>query len=272
MKGKSLNIILWVIAVVITLSLVIYQRATGPTYPVKGSVNIGDEEVKFKLIRTFGGSDDAPVKIIVENEDVEGSITLRRYKSHDDWSTNPMYRSGNELIAMIPGQPAAGKVEYYITLHHAGKDYVLTEDPLIIRFKGVVPRSVLMPHIFFMFISLLFSVRVGLEILFRRKDTKYYTKVVLITLFIGGLILGPIVQKYAFDAYWTGWPFGHDLTDNKTLAAFIFWLVAWFVLRKKPENKLWPAIAVIVMLAVYAIPHSMFGSEIDHTKTEQIQE
>lgn len=272
MSSRSLNIVLWVIAVIVTLSLVIYQRATGPTYPVRGKVEIGNEVIKYKLIRTFGGSDDAPVKVIVENQDVEGSVKLKRYKSHDQWTTTPMFRSGNELIAMIPGQPAAGKVEYQITLHHNGNDYKLTEQPIIIRFKGVVPQSILVPHIFFMFMSLMFSVRVGLEIFIRRKDTEYYSRVVLITLFIGGLILGPIVQKYAFDAYWTGWPFGTDLTDNKTAVAFLFWLVAWLVLRKNPNNKLWPTIAVITMLAVYAIPHSMFGSEIDHTKVEQIQE
>ena len=37
------------------------------------------------------------------------------------------------------------------------------------------------------------------------------------TLGLGGMILGPIVQKYAFGAYWTGIPFGHDLTDAKNL-------------------------------------------------------
>ena len=124
-----------------------------------------------------------------------------------------------------------------------------------------------------MFMSLLFSLRVGLEVFFRKKDTKYFTGVVLFTLFLGGLLMGPLVQKYAFDAYWTGWPFGHDLTDNKTLIVFIFWVIAWFVLRKKPKNILWPMIAVIAMLIVYAIPHSVLGSEIDHTKqqTEKIK-
>jgi len=84
---------------------------------------------------------------------------------------------------------------------------------------------------------MLFGLRVGLELFFRRVDTKYYTGVVLITLFVGGLILGPVVQKYAFGAFWAGWPFGHDLTDNKTLFVFIFWVIAWFVLRKKTTKQ-----------------------------------
>ena len=271
MNDKNKNIILWIAAVAITVGLVIYQRSTGPTYPVKGEVEIKGETIDYKLIRTFGGDQDALVEIEVLNDNITGSITLKRFKSFDEWSTTKMLRKGKELIGVIPNQPMAGKVEYIITLHSAGKDYVLTEEPVIIRFKGAVPRAILVPHIFFMFMSLLFSLRVGLEVLFRRIDTKYYSGVALVTLFFGGLILGPIVQKYAFDAYWTGWPFGHDLTDNKTLFVFIFWVIAWFVLRKKPQNRLWPILAVLAMLLVYAIPHSVLGSEIDHTKqtTEQ---
>jgi hypothetical protein len=32
---------------------------------------------------------------------------------------------------------------------------------------------------------------------------------------------------------------------------------------------LWPTLAIIGMLAVYLIPHSVLGSEIDHTKAEK---
>ncbi len=266
MSNKGKNILLWIIAIVLTVGLVIYQRSTGPTYPLNGSISIGDELIKYKLIRTFGGDKDALVEIEIENNEISGTITQKRFKSYDDWMTTDMVRENGMLIGIIPNQPAAGKVEYIIKLNSNGKIYVLNEEPVVIRFKGAVPRAVLIPHIFFMFMSLLFALRVGLEIFFRKVDTKYYTGIVTITLLFGGLIFGPIVQKYAFDAYWTGWPFGHDLTDNKTLFVFIFWVIAWFVLRKKPENKLWPTLAVIAMLLVYAIPHSVLGSEIDHTK------
>ena len=41
----------------------------------------------------------------------------------------------------------------------------------------------------------------------------------LLLLAVGGFILGPLVQNYAFGELWTGVPFGWDLTDNKTLIA-----------------------------------------------------
>ncbi len=266
MKDKSKNILLWIIAVILTVGLVIYQRSTGPTYPVRGKVTIDGEVIKYKLIRSFGGDKDALVIIETNNDKIDGTITLKRYKSHDNWSTSPMTNKDGIITGVIPNQPPAGKVEYIIKLMSNGKTYILTDEPVIIRFKGEVPLAVLSPHIFFMFFSMLFALRTGLELFFRRVDTKYYTGVVLGTLFLGGLVLGPIVQKYAFGEYWTGWPYGYDLTDNKTLVVFIFWVIAWFVLRKKPQNRLWPLLAVAAMIIVYSIPHSVMGSEIDHIK------
>jgi len=89
---------------------------------------------------------------------------------------------------------------------------------------------------------------------------------------IGGMILGPVVQKYAFDAYWTGWPFGHDLTDNKSLVAFIFWLVALGYQIRNRQKKSWAVVAAIILLVVYMIPHSVLGSEIDYTQEAPKQE
>jgi len=111
---------------------------------------------------------------------------------------------------------------------------------------------------------MMMSTRTGLEALARGKKTYLYAWITLVTLFIGGLILGPVVQKYAFGAFWTGWPFGKDLTDNKTLVAFIFWAIAVWRLFRKPENRTWPVVAMAILLLVYLIPHSMFGSSLDY--------
>ncbi|HDO27615.1 MAG TPA: hypothetical protein ENH02_05810 [Bacteroidetes bacterium] len=274
MNDKMLNRILWLVAVVITLLLVVYQRTTGPSYPMSGTKMIGSEKVAFKFLRSYDTGKDAPVWIRVHDKAVTGKLIYKRYKSHDEWTETDMKTNAEgNLAASIPSQPPAGKVMYIVNLFKNGKEVVLTEEPVILRYKGAVPQFILVPHIFFMFISLLFGIRAGLEALFRRKDTKYQIGVTLITLFLGGLILGPIVQKFAFGAYWTGWPFGHDLTDNKTFIIFIFWLIAWFRVKKNAQRKTWPVIATLIMIAVYIIPHSAWGSEIDYTKqkTEKVQ-
>ena len=53
------------------------------------------------------------------------------------------------------------------------------------------------------------------------------------------MILGPIVQYYAFGDLWTGIPFGWDLTDNKTLIALIFWILAVVNEQKERETTLY---------------------------------
>ena len=83
------------------------------------------------------------------------------------------------------------------------------------------------------------------------------------------MILGPIVQKYAFGVYWAGFPFDYDLTDNKLLIGVLGWIFAvaatWNTERK------WPTvIAAIILFAVYSIPHSMQGSEFDYEKGKVI--
>ena len=85
---------------------------------------------------------------------------------------------------------------------------------------------------------------------------------------IGGLLLGPLVQKFAFDAYWTGWPFGHDLTDNKTLVAFLAWLPATVLALTRRRIGLAVAAGWIVMMGVFLIPHSYRGSEMDWSAGE----
>jgi hypothetical protein len=90
-----------------------------------------------------------------------------------------------------------------------------------------------------------------------------YTKITFVCLFIGGMILGPVVQKFAFGEYWTGVPFGFDLTDNKTLIGVLFWGLALAGNFKKPRYYL-VILAALVLLAVYSIPHSAMGSELNY--------
>jgi hypothetical protein len=117
-----------------------------------------------------------------------------------------------------------------------------------------------------MFIALLWASRAGLEDWANGPRTYLYSLLTVIVLAIGGLILGPLMQKFAFDAYWTGWPFGKDLTDNKTAAALLLWVVAFWRMKKRPGSRGWAIAALILMLVVYYIPHSVLGSELDYTK------
>lgn len=264
---KSRSWILWTVALTVTLVAAVYQRMTGPTYPARGRVRLGEEEISFRLIRSYDGPRDAEVRIAASSPEIVGTLEFKRYRSRDSWSREPLQREGSFLVGQIPHQPAAGKVLYRVYLAQRGSSEVpLTRDPLILRFRGEVLPSVLYPHIALMFLGMLYSTRAGLEGLVRGERTVKFAFWTVLFLTLGGMILGPVVQKLAFGAYWTGWPLGHDLTDNKTAAAFLFWLLSLWRLRKNPQARMWAVAAAVLLLLVYAIPHSVLGSELDYSQ------
>jgi hypothetical protein len=108
------------------------------------------------------------------------------------------------------------------------------------------------------------STRTGLEFFNPVERLRTLIPITVGVLAFGGLVMGPVVQKYAFDAFWTGWPFGHDLTDNKTFLALLGWVVAWVMMKKGKNARGWALGAAILMFVVYMIPHSVLGSEIDY--------
>ena len=268
----------WLLAVIITLVLSIYQRMTGPTYPKKVTVELNGESYKIKLPRSGVQQDE----IITLTEQTHGdrsrelsgsepigsvpmSLHYRRYPTTNDYTTVDFVRKDSVWQAALPVQPVAGKLEYYLTVD--GKDY-LKDEPVVIRFRNDVPASILVPHILLMFGAMLFAVYTFLLVV-THKDYKRWLKITVATLFVGGFILGPLVQHAAFGPWWAGFPYGTDLTDNKTLISFIFFVAALATLKWK-YNKWVVCLAVLMMIAVFTIPHSAYGSEYDYT-TQQLK-
>lgn len=256
--------IYWVLAFILTIGAAIYQRMTGPTHPRRISTEINGETYKFHLPRSQGGQKDCKVTIEVPDESVSAKIYYRRYPTNEAWTEEFMVRKGKSLTAWLPNQPPAGKLEYYVELISNGTTtFVAKEQPVKIRYKGAVPAYILIPHILFMFAAMLLSNLALILAIARSPKVVLYTKITFVCLFIGGMILGPVVQKFAFGEYWTGVPFGFDLTDNKTLIGVLFWGLALAGNFKKPRYYL-VILAALVLLAVYSIPHSAMGSELNY--------
>lgn len=266
--SKKKSVILWIVSLLLMFGAVVFQRMTGPTYPAKGSVTINGKEIKYSLIRSEVTENDAMINIVCDKS-ITGKIKYKILSADMDWITASMKRNGDTLIAAIPWLEAAGKVQYFVSLFDAaGKEYQLNTEETRVRFKGHVPNAILWPHVIFMFLAFWFSIRTALEAIFKGENAFKFALWTLATMFIGGIILGPIVQKFAFGAYWTGWPFGNDLTDNKTALAFISWIVAVWRLKKDNKKMLWPVLAAVISLAMYLIPHSTLGSQLDYSKRD----
>jgi hypothetical protein len=267
---KLKKVLFWVLAVVISLAAMFYQRMTGPTYPKKYEITYQNEEYSFNLPRSNNGRPgDYPVEIELP-ESFSANLVWRLYPSNDPWDTLKMEREGELLITSLPHQPPAGKIEYHLELMANGELIDLHEaENVLIRFRGDVPAWALIPHVLMMILTVIWSMATIIFALANIPSYKKHMGVTIIFLLIGGFILGPIVQKYSFGQFWTGWPLGADTTDNKVVFALIAFLLAWF-LRKKSYSR-WLAIgAALVMLAIYLIPHSMGGSELDRETGEVI--
>lgn len=266
---------LWLLSAAVMFAAASYQERTGPTKEFKGGFEAAGRSYAFSLVRSGETDARAPVIVPRPGEGTAGEVRFRRYPTGDDFTPLEMEAVSGEFQALLPIQPAAGKLEYFVILDGPEGPIRIPEgeETLILRYKDPVPLGLLVPHVVAMFIGLLVGVRAALGALFHPVGLKGLTWTALGLLTVGGMILGPMVQKHAFGAYWTGWPFGYDLTDNKTLIMWIVWVAAAAVLWKRPAPWDRAARATIVgaagiMLAVYLIPHSLRGSELNYVELE----
>ncbi len=278
------GVISWAIAIVITLVAVFFQRSTGPSHPSKELMEVSEGSFKAvfprSLVRPKNESSTTPLTIEIrctpeDQEKLIGAVLYyKRYPGTYDYApVVPTFSTDDDKLlvnAEIPVQPAAGKISYYLQLiGHQG--VVVNSEHNILRFRDHVPSVILILHIMLMFFTLLFSNFTGLYTFAGNVRINPYALATIFILFAGGFILGPLVQKYAFGVWWSGWPLGGDMTDTKTLVAFITWVVA-YVMNRIPcsaagfcrwRRYLYLAAALITM-AVYSIPHSTAGSEYDY--------
>lgn len=262
---------IWLFALLITLAAAYYQRTTGPTYPFKTEVNTGIHKFPLKFMRSHSGTSDCPVVLQIPDISVKGVLLYRKYPTKDEMTKVDLKREGDKLVAGLPNQPPAGKLEYRVGLEKDGKPLTVNSGvPVIIRFTGDVPKVVLYIHILLMFFAMLFSNAAGIYVLFRINFYKFLAVVTFALLVAGGFVFGPVVQKYAFNEWWTGVPFGWDLTDNKTLIAILAWLLALFMIRKK-RAAYWVVLASLVTIVIFSIPHSLYGSELNQETGRIIQ-
>jgi hypothetical protein len=276
--SRAASITLWVLAFLLMAAAAVYQKTTGPTYPYRGRLAVADAAITYELLRSEETVREAVIKVPDPTGQLQGTLHWRRYPTDEPFTAVPLQpgRDSEPFIgAALPQQPAAGKLEYHLDLvTPAGPQRIpaAAGEEIVLRYKDPVPGYWLVPHIVVMFVSMMIGMRAVLSALWQPATVARHAWTTLVGLFAGGLVLGPIVQKYAFGAYWTGWPFGHDLTDNKHLLMWLCWLVACAVLvwqRRRPGlGRLAVALAGVVMIAVFLIPHSMRGSQLDYGKLD----
>ena len=268
-RSRPTGAVLWVLAVLITLSAALDQSSVGPRRPIRGSVVISDETVRYKLSQTHGDISDHEVSIAVADSTVIGVVHYRRDRTDDPWSVVPMIHRDGRLSGWLPAQPIAGILAYRVILKPSETDRPVSipeEGFATVRFRGHVPVSILGVHVLLMFVGMLIANRAGLEAIRRGSDPRSLAIWATALLGVGGLVLGPVVQWYSFGEFWTGFPVGKDLTDNKTAVVLLIWLAALVAGRRSATvARPWIIAAALATLVVFSIPHSLLGTELDYS-------
>jgi len=138
-------------------------------------------------------------------------------------------------VAYLPELAKGTRIRYWITVRNVEQTVVRipekSNDLITLKYKDAASTWVIVAHIafmfgafFFMILALLGSIRMlrGLE---GKRSTVNAARWVLILCFIGTWPLGLALNYQTFGVLWQGFPFGSDVTDNKTQAMFLFWLV-----------------------------------------------
>lgn len=272
------KIFLWVLSVLLALAAMIYQRSTGPTYEYKGQLEHAGEIYKYELLRSHETTEGAKIQLpYIEDANFNATLHYKRYQTKDSITSLGFQSDVNkQFIAQLPVQPAAGKMEYFISGSINGKEFNIPEkgeEKIVLRYKDPVSDYILVPHVSLMILVIIFGIRAGLSAIFDYGTMRRWVLIAFIAMTIGGMILGPLVQKSAFGEYWTGFPFGGDFTDNKTLIMWAAWALALAVIGFKPKKKenisrAVVLLASVVMIVVYLIPHSLGGSTLDYDKVD----
>ena len=254
----------WIIAVIITFSIMIFQFIQGMTYSSMTELNTGKQRVEFELRRTYSGKTDCPVILPIEDITVSGYLMYRIYPASDSMSRIDLKREGDLLVAKLPNQMPDSNLAYQIFLEKAGSKIEVNDGKeTIIKFLGDIPIALLFIYILMVFFALFYSNATGVYALAGIKAYKWMTYVTIIALVSVEFIIQPLMHKYALNRWWTGIPFNWDINENKILIALTVWVVVLFINRKK-ARPIVVILASIVSILIFFIPYSRVpGSEPD---------
>ena len=201
-------------------------------------------------------------------------------------SMNPVPGKEEIFEAAIPVHPKGVRAWYYIEASGQLNQNTITVTlpdmnapdfkPILLKFEGEVPVYIVILHVLCSFGAIFLAVLAVFAAWDCRRgkisirESIIFPLWTFILLFIGFLPLGIAMNHYAFGGTWEAFPFGKDITDNKSQIILFFWLITLFLVngtlfKKSKENDLVTErgyanmvfISFILTIAMYIIPHSL---------------
>jgi hypothetical protein len=260
----------FIVAVVLTLLVVVAARRFGPNYSYVVEASCPDFTLEHKAPRSHEGTGPAPlllkVSLISMDEPAE-EVILEPVRTDKEVE-------GCDLAYVFEVPPQAPTTRFFYRfegyLKGEGQPRVTLEreggGPMMVKFKLTVPSWILISHILAMFAGfflLIWSSLYGAAVMRGAKEAVSPARRLAwwawAVLFIGGVPIGIAMNYYAFNVYWEAWPFGGDVTDNKTQIALVIWGIAaiGLTVHKGRKSGLAALLAGVAVLFIFLIPHSL---------------
>ncbi len=269
-----------IVALACTVVLLGAARLMSVTNPRDVRVTEGDVTLSHRTVTEVFG----PTQIRLEVR-IDVPAGCRLYAQYLPPGSDSVQRrgfireGGNRMGVYLPPYRQGDKVRYAIQLvRHDGTQVRMPRGGgwYVVRYKAHADTWVLVAHVaamfagFFCMVLAFFAAVRALRSGAGKRGAMAATRWVLLFTFLGGGPLGFILNRQTFGPAWEGYPFGVDITDNKTMIMFLFWLVsallAWgsFVGRGEERDRLGAkgfaravVASFIVSLALFLIPHSI---------------
>jgi hypothetical protein len=274
------------VAIIFTLLLLSFARKTTTVQSVHKTVEKSGILIDHNTVPKKVGEGDAVIPVKVMGAE-EAKLFYRIEKG--EFQTvymNPKEGENDVFVAFIPYHKKGTQAWYYIEVQKQIGDKKLVVSlpdrnspnvkPILLKFEGDVPPYVIISHVFCIFSAILFSVLALFSAVDLKRGKSSLKKSVIfslfafIFLFIGFFPLGWTLNYFAFGPLWEAFPFGTDVTDNKSQIILLFWLVTLFlvkgtILGKNPSKNLvsektystMVIISFLVTVLMYLIPHSI---------------
>lgn len=269
-----------IVALLITVVLLAVARRLSKNNPEYLVAADGDVTVSHTTVFEHVGGGRPVIEIGVSGDDSVKAYLIYSQPSGQEVARVEMAGDGaGSYSGFLPDSGKGERLLYsFEVVTQAGRPIALPGDgsSVLLKYKGEVSTLVLVLHVIFMFGSFFFMVLAGLYAidllrgLGGKRSTAIMVRWLMIFIFIGGWPLGFILNRQRFGPVWEGFPFGWDVTDNKTQIMLVIWIVTILLARGsffgigKEKDLVGEAgfaraviLSLVLSLAIFLIPHSL---------------
>ena len=225
------EIILWLSSLIIVFLIGYIKNVTNKDYPITGTFGIEGKKVSYKLDKVSFDKNFYKNIIISDLKGINAKLVWK--KDHQKYETD-YTENDKALVCEIPKLKPGERILYKIIIYHNEKTYEIPKDNFVsLTFWGHIPKAVNFLYFFFIYSSLLISMRSVLELFAQNKNLKKYAFITCIFFITLVSIINPLYITYKLEAINHFVPPFNELLNPLLLTILIFWIIGTILIFNK---------------------------------------